>query len=566
MNGRLVKQRLWLSCGLLAFTLVPSPVSRLVAQDDIRFTDVTADTGIDFVHTDGSYGQFFLIESMSGGLAVLDYDNDGNPDIQFLNGAPINRSEASAASNQFFRNEGNFRFSNVTDSARLNDAQMSLGVVTADFDNDGFQDIYISNYGPNVLYHNNGDGTYSDWTEFSGVSNGHCVGGGVSFFDMDADGDLDLYAGNYIQFDPNTHEVHMHKGLPAYPSPLSYEPAVDTLFENMGNGTFADVSDQSGIRDVAGRSMGLVALDTDQDGDVDVFVANDTQENFLFENDGLGNFEEIGLLAGVAYDFKGKPQASMGVAVLDFDRDGLMDIYVTSFSEEFSVLYRNAGGGLFDDVTLRVGGSAATFPHVTWGVAAGDFDNNETIDLMVGAGDLDVYRDQRGGSSSSTAFKVANILLRNEGSTFRDLQSKWGPGAGVTQSTRGLVAADLNGNGLLDIVALNSRSRPTILKNDLHAASISHSHIGTGIRLRLVGRYGNRDGFGTVVSVQTADLNRTLTSVSTSSGSYQSGNPGTLHVAATHAPPLKIEVRWPQGPPAIYTWNGERELPLVEPH
>ncbi len=509
-------------------------------QSPIILTDVTDRTGIDFVHTDGSYGKYFLVEAMSAGLALLDYDQDGDADVYFLNGAPINaKSNLPGAVNSMFRNDGDFRFKQVTRESGVGDDGMGLGVACADFDNDGFVDIYVNNYGPNVLYHNNGDGTFTDVTHAAGVSNGSLVGAGAAFFDMEADGDLDLYVGNYIQFDPALHRVHIHKGLPSYPSPLSFSPQFDTLYRNNGDGTFADVSKESGIHAVAGRSMGLLAFDYDADGDSDVVVANDTQENFLFENDGKGYFTEVGVQAGIAYDYRGKPQASMGVALLDIDHNGLLDLYFTSFSEEFATLYTNLGSGLFDDATLRAGASEATFPHVKWGVVAVDFDNDGNRDLLIGAGDLDDQRDKRGGVSKSTAFRVPNVLLRaSSNGTLHDMKHDWGSAAQVSESTRGLVAGDLDNDGRVDCIALNARARPTVMRNE--------SELRPYLKLRLIGTRENRDGIGALISVERGGDRQVM---QTHCGnSYQSDCGQEWHFGlAPGVGPIRISIRWPDG-------------------
>lgn len=563
-----------LTCAFWLLSIYAATVAqRAGAQNTIQLDDVTASTGIDFVHTDGSDGKYFLIESMSAGLAVADFDNDGRPDIYFLNGARIaavgQGSEPETPteplpSNALYKNHGGLRFQNRTSQAGLADTRMGLGVVTGDFDNDGFLDVYVNNYGPNVLFHNNGDGTFSNLTRFANVGNGNLVGGGVSFFDMDADGDLDLYVGNYIQFDPAQHKVHMHKGRPAYPSPLSFTPEFDTLFENLGDGTFVDASEPSGVRQFAGRTMGLVTFDYDADGDIDVFTANDTQENFLLENDGLGHFEEVALLAGVACDFKGKPQASMGVSLSDMDRDGKADLFLTSFSEEFATLYRNDGDGLFDDVTLQIGGSEATFPHVTWGIASADFDNDGQMDYLVGTGDLDPERELRGGVSSTTAFKVPNVLLAGNAGTLSDLKQNWGTAALVAESTRGLVTVDLDSDGKLDAIALNARSRPTVMHN--------RSSPQDFLSIRLVGTTSNRDATGAVVRVEYQGLHQSGT---ISSGtSYQSDSPRDLHFglgtatqasAAAMNEPARISIRWPNGQETTSLAKLNRRTLIVQP-
>ena len=320
---------------------------------------------------------------------------------------------------------------------------------------------------------------------------------------------------------------------------MSFEPDADSLFENLGDGTFRDVSKQSGIDAYAGRSMGLVTFDYDDDGDIDVYVANDTQENFLFQNDGRGHFEEVALLAGVALDFKGNAQASMGVELVDLDQDGRLDLFVTSFSEEFATYYRNLGSGTFEDATLRAGASAATFPHVTWGIAAADFDNNATPDLIIAAGHLDPLRQQRVGTSSSTAFRVPNVLLKNMGQgKLLDQADKWGSGARIAESTRGLVCCDLDGDGRQDVVALNSNSRPTLLKND--------SPQGSFLNIQLIGTDSNRDALGAKVEIE--QLGKRQVAQLRSGHSYQCEGHHLLHFGLPSSEAtVNADIRWPSG-------------------
>ena len=307
---------------------------------------------IGFRHHDGSGGRYYIIEAMSAGLALFDYDRDGDIDIYFLNGAPMPGTRADTKPRDaLYRNQGNWQFTDVTQQAGLGDTEHGLGVCVGDYDNDGDADLYLNNFGPNVLYRNNGDGTFTDATAQAGVQNGNRVGAGATFLDIDADGDLDLYVGNYIKFRFEQHVPRTRQGYPIYGSPIDYEPDADTLYRNNGDGTFTDISAESGIAAHAGPSMGLISADYDDDGDVDVLIANDGQPNFLFQNDGTGRFQEAGLLSGFAYDGVGRVHASMGVDGGDFDNDGRLDFHVTSYQNEQATLYRNLGGGLLEDVT-----------------------------------------------------------------------------------------------------------------------------------------------------------------------------------------------------------------------
>src|SRR5688572_18593683 len=277
--------------------------------EPIQLRDVTRATGITFVHTDGNSGNRYIVETVASGLALFDYDNDGDVDIYFLNGAPLRGTKAPAVAprNSLWRNEGNWKFTDVTASSGLGDAGYGLGVAIADYDNDGDQDVYISNFGPSKLYRNNGNGTFTDVTEKAGVADGVSkIGAGVAFLDIDNDGHLDLFAAHYVNFTYENHRTVRFNGHPAYAGPLDYRPTPYSLFRNDGNGTFTDVSAESGVGKHKGASMGLICFDVEGDGDTDIFVGNDKTGNALFINDGKGKFKENAGLAGVAYDLAGR--------------------------------------------------------------------------------------------------------------------------------------------------------------------------------------------------------------------------------------------------------------------
>lgn len=538
----------------------------------IKLTDVSASAGIDFVHTDGSYGQYYFLESMTSGVAVLDYNGDGYQDIYFLNGNPFGRprKKSKLARNALFRNNGDWTFSDVTLAAGVGHRGFGLGVAAADLDNDGAVDLYVNNFGRNLLYHNNGDGTFEDVSAAAQVAGDRWTGGGVSYLDFDNDGDLDLFVANYIQFKPSKHCLHMHKGLPAYPSPLSFDPEPDALFENTGDGSFRDVSLESGIARFAGRSMGCVAFDYDSDGDADIVVANDSQANFLYENDGTGIFDEVGLLAGVAYDFRGNSQASMGIDVGDFNRDGIYDLFMTSLNNEYATYYRGLGGGLFEDATRRCKAGAATFAHVTWGVLAVDLELDGDQDLLVAAGHLDDRFTERGGNSDATGFKVSNIVLENTGrGHFRNAGSSWGSGAGSVFSSRGLAGADFDNDGDTDFVILNSRARPTLLRND------SHRDQREGLTLDLVGRGCNRSAIAAKVQIIEAPAADSANpevpaqnDILVSGSSYQSDSSKSLQFGVARGNSrILANITWPGDVTAtqqVELQRGQRNL-IVQP-
>ena len=532
-EGRLV-------AALIASSLVVAcPIRHVFAASPIQLHDVTRETGITFRHADGGSGRKYIVEYVSAGLATFDYDGDGLIDVYFLSGAPLRgtKVEGPPPRSALYRNLGNFRFEDVTDKAGVGNMGHGLGVTAADYDNDGDLDLYVNNFGPNVLYRNNGDGTFTDVTRRTGVDNGNRVGAGGCFLDVDGDGDLDLYVGNYVKFSYETHVTHVLMGLPSYPSPIKYTPDPDTLYRNNGDGTFADVSVESGIAKHAGRSMGMVCGDYDNDGDTDVFVANDVMANFLFQNDGTGKFEEVATLSGVAYDAAGRPHGNMGADFGDYDNDGWLDLFVTSFSSEFATLYRNLGGGLFDDVTRQSGAGASTFPHVTWGHGFVDFDNDGNRDLFIGCGDLDDNIQLR---RDTTSYRLPPILMRNTGDgRFVDVSKESGDGMQVRASSRGVAFDDLDNDGDIDVVVLNSRDKPTILRNMLYELG-SKAH---WLQVRLRGVKGNRDGVGARVKVVSGDL--TQIDEVHSGRSYQSHFGMRLHFGlGTRGRVDRIEVRW----------------------
>lgn len=524
---------------------LPEPAPALIRADDgaapsaaghnIRLHDVTRQTGITFRHTDGSSGIRYVLEPMSAGLATFDMDGDGLIDIYFLNGTPLPiTGRRPQPANALYRNEGHWRFTDVTQQAGIGDAGFGLGVAVADYNNDGTPDLYINNFGANVLYRNNGDGTFTDVTAEAGVDNGNLMGAGACFLDMDADGDLDLYVGNYIEF---RYDLHIHRviqGVPSYPVPGDYQAVPDTLYRNNGDGTFTDISLESGVALHAGTSMGMVAADCDDDGDTDVFVVNDVAANFFFQNDGHGRFEEVGRLIGAAYNGMGDANGSMGVDCGDYDNDGRLDFFMTDYQGELPVLYRNMGDGLLEDVSERGGAGTSVFPYVNWGTGFADFDNDGHRDIYIANGHTEDNIELR---DTSTAYKVRNTLLRNLGNgKFADVSASCGDGMEPVHASRGVALDDLDNDGRIDVVVLNSREQPTVLKN----ASIGQPH---WIQLHLHGRVANRDGVGARVKVMAGDLTQ-VAEVHSGRG-YQSHFGTRLHFGlGAQAHVDTIEVRW----------------------
>jgi hypothetical protein len=362
------------------------------------------------------------------------------------------------------------------------------------------------------------------------------VGAGVSFLDADGDGNLDLYVANYIDFRFDNHVRRTIDGFPCYPGPLDFEPVADVLYHNNGDGTFTDVSQQSGIAREAGTGMGMVCLDFDNDHDTDIVVVNDETGNFLFENDGLGNFTETAVFQGLAFNLEGRPLGNMGVDCADYDNDGWLDLFTTCYSREMPVLYRNLGG-IFEDVTLASGAGSGAMPHVNWGTGFADFDHDGDRDLFVACGHLD---QQVHLWDPSTSFRVRNLLLVNRGDgTFADISDRCGDGLEPVESSRGLGIDDLDNDGDLDIVVLNSRAQSHVLRNDTD----NDRH---WIEIRLIGTRSNRSGVGAQVRV-TADGVTQLAEVHCGRG-YQSHHGQRLHFGLGSCSQIdRIEVRWVGG-------------------
>ena len=524
----------------------------------IWLVDVTPETGIAFRHTDGSSGRKYIVETVTAGLATFDYDGDLWIDIYFLNGTwlPGTNPGGEPPRNALYRNHGGFRFQDVTLFAGVGDRGYGLGVTVGDFNNDGFPDLFVNNFGPNALYRNNGDGTFTDVTDEAGVRGGNLVGAGAAFLDIEADGNLDLYVANYVQFDFSTHPVRTAEGYRIYPGPMDFLPERDLLYKNNGDGTFRDVSEESGIGACAGTGMGMICADIDRDGDTDVFVLNDVAGNFIFVNDGKGHFEELGLWLGGAYSGEGRALGSMGIDCADVDHDGWLDFYATSFAREWAVLYRNLGDGRLADVTAASGAGAGTYQHVTWGAAFVDLDNDGDRDLFVACGHL---YDNVELFDPTGAYRAANVVLENLGNgRFRNISQEVGDGLHPVKSSRGVAADDLDNDGRVDLVVLNSREEPTVIANR------SSREDSRWIEIQLFGVRSNRDGVGSWVGVFEGGMEH-WAEVHSGRG-YQSHFGSRLHFGlGNHQRVAKIEIRWHGGQTqVIENVPTDRLLTIVE--
>ena len=504
----------------------------------IRFDDATQDAHLLFEHQNASSGQRYLMEAMGAGLACFDADNDGWLDLYLLNGAELpGKQFQSPPSDALFRNLHTAKFVDVTRAARCVESGYGLGVTAADYDNDGFQDLYINNFGPNNLLHNNGDGTFTDVTDLAGVADGSKFGAGATFVDIDGDGDLDLFSANYLEFSFEHHQKLAPTAYPYSPGPRDFPAAADSLFLNQGDGTFRDIGRSSGIAAAVGPSMGVVAGDFDRDGDSDIFVACDGTPNLYFVNDGRGNFREEAMLFGLAYDLRGNANGNMGVDAADLNGDGFEDLLVTNYADQLPVLFKNTELGVFDDVSRISQVGYEVLPHVTWGVGLVDFECDGDRDVFICSGHL--LEDAK-EFEPQTDYGVRNTVMENRGNnTFRSVTIEAGGALQQALSSRGAVFDDLDNDGDVDCVVLNCGSAAQLLVN-------RSSGCKQWIEIELRGRRTNRDAIGSLVRVTTADKVQ-LAEVHNGRG-YQSHYGARLHFGLKDSLSIdRIEIVWGDG-------------------
>ncbi|MCZ6827756.1 MAG: CRTAC1 family protein [Gammaproteobacteria bacterium] len=467
---------------LIAPAIMAASWAERDAKADAPFVDITAESGLDFVHFNGMSGELYYAEMMGSGAALFDYDNDGDLDIYLVQGAMLGPnkkiSEATFApehdpplTDRLYRNDSGdgesdrVRFTDVTKEAGILASAYGMGVAAGDFDNDGHVDLYISNFGPNQLLHNNGDGTFSDVTEAAGVGDS-AWSVSSSFVDYDSDGLLDIYVGNYVDYTiAGNKPCRSTTSARDYCSPKVYRPQNDTLYRNLGDGGFADVSRMAGIHEVTGGALGVVAADFNGDLAIDIYVANDGVPNQLWINDGDGRFRDEAYLSGVAVNMDGAPEASMGVAAADFDGDGDMDLLMTHLARETSTLYVNDGSGWFEDRTATAGLAGPSFAYTGFGTVWLDYDNDGWLDLFVANGA--VTRNQElVDRGDPYPLGQANQLFVNLGNAqFKLVDVADDPIFRVTEVSRGVASGDIDNDGDVDLLLTNNAGRARLLLN-----------------------------------------------------------------------------------------------------
>jgi len=513
------------------------------ADSPIIFENTIDASKIHFVLKNSVSPQRYSIETMTGGVAVFDYNNDGLLDIFFTNGAEIPSLKKSDPSfyNRLFRNNGDGTFTDVTAQSGLAGIAYSMGVAAGDYDNDGFVDLYVTGFNRNQLLHNNGDGTFTDVTEKTGVS-GMVPGLGkpwsvaAGWIDYNNDGLLDLFVVNYLDYSISTAHSCQTNNIIDYCSPNEYRGTPNILYRNNGNGKFTDVSQQSHISQYVGKGMGVAFADYDDDGFTDIFVSNDTFPNFLLHNNGDGTFTDVALLAGVAYNENGKTVAGMGTDFRDIDNDGRPDIFHAAMYGDTFPLYRNLGNGQFEDVTDKTGMAAMTTRFTAWGTGIFDFDNDGNKDIFAaGSAILDNSMEV-----NHKPYPLPNLLYRNLGNmVFKDVSAQAGTSFSVPAAHRGAAFGDLDNDGKIDIVVSVLNGEPQLLMN----RSPNHNH---WIILKLVGVADNRDGLGTKVKLTTA--NGVQCNEATTAVGYNSSSDKRVYFGLGSATVVdRIELAWPTG-------------------
>jgi hypothetical protein len=525
--------------------------STIVVAPQVLLADATATSGLAFEHRHGGTGERYMVETMGSGLALVDIDMDGRLDAYLVQQGPTPGFVTDKPlTDRLFRNAGG-SFQDVTAASRLVEDAYGMGTAAADYDNDGFPDLYVTNFGPNSLWRNNGDGTFSR-ADDAGTGD-DLWGSSASWGDFDGDGDLDLYVANYVDFswDNNKFCGDAGRQISAYCHPDVYNALADRLYENRADGTFVEIGATAGIDDrIDGKGLGVVWGDYDNDGDADIYVANDSTRNFLYTNQGDGTFVDDSFLAGVGYSEDGRTQAGMGTDFGDFDADGDLDLIVTNLTLETNTLYRNLGDAAFVDDSYASGIGEPSLLLVGFGTNWFDVDADGDLDLFVANGhiidNIAEFREGVAGSAlAERTYPQPNHLYINDGSgRFAEMHAEAGSGMQLVKVSRGSVVGDVDNDGDLDIVVSNSNQTADYLRND--------TVTGNWIQLRLIGRQANRNAVGARVEVTSestagaSGAGRLIREV-VAGASYASSNDPTLHFGLGAESSVDLTIRWPGG-------------------
>ena len=512
-------------------------LARGVADPIYPFEEISPEkSGIRWVHTAGKSAARFLPETTGPGCAFLDYDNDGWMDIYLVNSGKCDFYDPNPPlRNALYRNNRDGTFTDVTEKARVPGGGYGQGVAVGDYDGDGFPDLYVTQYGRSILYHNNADGTFTDVTERAGVAAPGWSSSAV-WFDYDNDGKLDLFVCQFVEFSKSINKScgTGEEGKHGYCIPRLYKPMPSWLFHNNGDGTFTDVSKSSGIADSLGKAWGVVATDLNNDGQMDLFVSNDTVPNFVFMNRGKGRFEETGNFAGVAYSGDGRARSGMGLDSADFNQDGWMDLFVANIDLERFAIYQNNHDETFDDMAAPTGIGMATRLMSGWGLKFLDYDNDGFLDLFLANGNPD---DLIESIHSLVKFQEPLMLFHSTGKGFVNVSAQSGPVFAKPLSARGMAIGDFDNDGSTDVLIANNDGAPVLLHNNLGG----QNH---WLGIKLVGTKSNPDAVGARITYQAQDLKQQRMKVG--GGSFLSSHDPRLVLGIGRRPKIDwLEIKWP---------------------
>ena len=493
-------------------------------------------SGITWVHRNGRSPEMYLPETVGAGCGFIDYDNDGWMDIYLVNSGKCDFLDPNPPlRNALYRNNRNGTFTDVTEKAGVPGGGYGMGIAVGDYDGDGFPDLLVTQYNGVILYHNNGNGTFTDVTRKAGLPTTGWASSAV-WFDYDNDGKLDLFICRFVDFDRSKNRFcgNQQTGVRYYCIPSVYDPMPSWLFHNNGDGTFTDVSQESGIAKSLGKAWGVVACDINNDGRTDLFVANDTVANFLFLNRGNSKFEEAGLQANVGYSTEGHARSGMGVDAGDYDQDGWTDLFVTNVDREMYSLYHNNHDETFDDMAIPNGIGRVTRLMSGWGVKFFDYDNDGNLDLFLANGHPD---DKIEEHSSEVKYSEPMLLFRGNGQRFENISASSGPVFTKLYASRGMAVGDFNNDGALDVLVAVNNGAPLLVKNNAGR----HNH---WLGLKLVAKQANPDAIGALITWQAGDLKRSL--LKTGGGSYlASHDPRILLGIGSRQKVDSVEIKWP---------------------
>jgi hypothetical protein len=535
-----VRRRYHFTWPVAAALAVAALAPRLIvcASEDI-FTDITHSAGILWKHVSGESNDRFLIETMGGGVAFVDFDHDGLLDIFLVTGGETPHGKSIAPPrNALYRNLGNGKFEDVAAKAGVDRIPFyGMGIAAADYDNDGFPDLYVTGYPSSALFHNNGDGTFTNVTDKAGVSNAGKWGAGAAWFDYDRDGRLDMFVANYARFSFDGPQHCQYQGQPTYCAQTAYEGDSPRLYHNNGDGTFTDVSERAGIAKLVGRALGVVAIDVDGDGWADLFVARDASPNLLLINKHNGTFEDAGLSSEIALNMDGNARAGMGVDAGDVTGNGWPSFVITNFNDEHHALFVNLGHFPLEERTVPSGLAGLTRTFVGWGAHFIDYDNDGNLDVMIVNGHINQVIEQ---TRRDVSYREPPLLLGNSGNgVFRNMEKLAGPMFQQKFRARGLAVGDVDNDGRLDMIFTCLNDAPVLLHN---TGSQENSWIG----LELEGTRSNRDAIGAKVVLTSGE--RRLVRWITSGASYLSSHDKRLLFGLGQiATPVSAEIHWPSG-------------------